>query len=81
MKGPHTDPPDPWLILGGILALALIWIVSDRFGLSRPITGVLMLACLIVFRPIARWSGRRKREKRLKELEELRRKPVLGLDD
>jgi hypothetical protein len=76
-----TAPPHPLILLGGVVVLIAAILLGLTQNFPRSYFLVFLICFLAAFRSILRWSGRRQLERRRKELEEIRRKPVLGLND
>jgi Flp pilus assembly protein TadB len=78
----QRDIPHPWVTLGGVLiAFTLIVIALKTTLLPRSTMIIIAISFAVVFRWMSRWSARAMRERRERELEQLRTTPVLGLDD
>lgn len=72
----------PLLMLAGvIIALALVVIALKTTLLPRSSAVVLAISFVIVFRWLSRRSAAAMRERRQRELEQLRSTPVLHLND
>jgi len=77
------DQPHPFVtILGLLIVFSLIVIALKTRLLPPPIFTIPLAICFaVVFRWVSRWSARAVRERREREMERLRRTPVLGLHD
>ncbi len=76
------DAPHPLVTLAGLLiAFALIWIALKTTLLPRSTAIIITIAFVLVFRWVSRWSAKLMREKRERELKDMRSRPVLGLND
>jgi hypothetical protein len=71
------------LVTAAILAIAftLIVIALRTTLFSRLELSIIAISFAIVSRWVSRWSANAVRERRERELEQLRRTPVLGLND
>ena len=77
-----TDLPHPLLVIGAALVLGGVLIYVLRTGHRvTTLQAILLVVFVLVFSRVSRWSARKRKEKRLRELEELRRKPVLGINE
>jgi hypothetical protein len=78
----RRDTPNPLLMLAGvIIALALVVISLKTTLLPRSHAVVLAVTFVILFRWLSRRSAAAMRERRQRELEQLRSTPVLHLND
>lgn len=78
----RRDAPHPLVTLTGVMiAFALIWIALKTTLLPRSTAIIITIAFVLVFRWVSRWSAKLMREKRERELEDMRSRPVLGLND
>ena len=78
----RRDPPHPLVTLGGALfALALVIIGIKGTILPRGVTILLAVSFIVTFRYISRWSAKVTRERREREMEQLRNTPVLHLSE
>ena len=80
---PRTrDLPHPLLVAGALIALGglLIYVLRTGHRVST-LEAILLVVFVLVFSRVSRWSARKRKEKRLRELEELRRTPVLRIND
>jgi Flp pilus assembly protein TadB len=76
------DTPHPFITLSGvILAFVLVVIALKTTLLTRATLIILAICFVIVFRWVSRWSARAMRERRERELEQLKRTPILHLND
>jgi Flp pilus assembly protein TadB len=76
------DAPHPLLTLAGVvIAFALVIISLKTTLLPRSTATILALGFLILFRWLSRRSAAAMRERRQRELEQLRSTPVLHLND
>ena len=76
------DTPHPLVTLaGGLFAFSLIVIALKTTLLPRATLIILTICFMIVFRWTSRWSAKAMRERRERELDELRRTPMLHLND
>jgi predicted PurR-regulated permease PerM len=76
------DAPHPLLMLAGVvIALALVVISLKTTLLPRSYAVVLAISFVIIIRWLSRRSAAAMRERRQRELEQLRSTPVLHLDD
>jgi hypothetical protein len=78
----YRAAPHP-LVTAAILAIAFALIViAPRTTLfSRLELSIVAICFALVSRWVSRWSANAMRERRERELEQLRRTPVLGLND
>ena len=76
------DAPHPLVTLFGVLiAFGLIVIALKTTLLPRSTAIIVTVAFVLIFRWVSRWSAKLMREKRERELEQLKTTPVLGLND
>jgi hypothetical protein len=74
--------PHPLVTLGGLAAAVAVFLFGRSTGFQPAwayVTFTIVFAA--AFRAVSRRSARRQALRRERELEELRRKPVFGLDD
>ena len=71
--------PHPLVSLSGIAIIGLLLYLSSAFHFHLP--NAFLVALVIAFAMVGRWSARREKEKRLRKLEELRHTPVLHLNE
>jgi Flp pilus assembly protein TadB len=81
-RAPRRSAPHPLVtLIGALLAVALILIALKTTLLSRT-TAILIEVCFIaVLRLVSKKSAKAMQERNERELEELRRRPVLHLND
>jgi predicted PurR-regulated permease PerM len=76
------DAPNPLLILAGLAVVCALAMISLKTTLlPRAYAVVLAVGFAIFFRWLSRRSAQATRARREQELEQLRRTPVLRLDD
>jgi predicted PurR-regulated permease PerM len=76
------DAPHPLVMLAGVvIALALVVVSLKTTLLPRSYAVVLAVSFVIIFRWLSRRSATAMRERRQRELEQLRTTPVLHLND
>ena len=74
--------PHPLVTIAGLLITFALAVIALKTTLLPHTTAIILaLAFLIVFRWVSRWSAKAMFERRQRELEELKRTPVLGLRD
>jgi hypothetical protein len=74
--------PHPLVTLAGVLFAFALIVVAFKTTLMPRATLIILAVCfVIVFRRASHWSAKAMRERRERELEQLRRTPVLGLND
>lgn len=74
--------PHPLVTLGGIAVVIAVFLFGRVTRFQPPYAYVVFtIVFAVAFSMISRRSARRQSLRRDRELEELRRKPVLGLDD
>jgi MFS superfamily sulfate permease-like transporter len=75
------DQPHPLVTVLGLLIVFSLIVTALKTRLLPPpfITIPLAICFAVIFRWVSRWSARAVRHRREKELERLRRTPVLGL--
>jgi len=77
-----SDLPHPLLVAGALVVLGgLLFYVLRTGHRVTTLQAILLVVFVLVFSRVSRWSARKRKEKRLRELEELRRKPVLGINE
>jgi Flp pilus assembly protein TadB len=78
----RRDAPHPFVTLcGAVIVLTLAVIAFKGTILPRGATVLLAVCVIAVFRWVSRWSAKSMRERRQRELEQLRSTPVLHLND
>ncbi len=78
----NVDLPHPLLVIGAVIVLGGLFLYVLRSGHRvSTLEAILLVIFVLVFSRLSRWSARKRKEKRLRELEELRRKPVLGINE
>jgi hypothetical protein len=74
--------PHPLVTLGGaLISFTLLLLALKTTLLSRATVTILAISSLVVFRWISRRSAKTMRERREREMAELRNTPVLHLND
>ena len=74
--------PHPLVTLGGIAAAMAVFLFGRATGFQPPYAYIVFTVVFAVaFSAISRRSARRQAVRREREIEELRRKPVFGLDN
>ena len=80
---PRTrDLPHPLLVICAVLVLGglLLYVLRSGHQVST-LQAILLVIFVLVFSRVSRWSARKRKEKRLREIEELRRTPVLRINE
>jgi hypothetical protein len=78
----RRDTPHPFVTLcGALIALVLVVIGLKGTILPRGATILITVCFIAVFRWVSRWSAKTERQRRQRELEQLRSTPVLHLND
>ena len=78
----QRDVPHPLVTLTGVLiAFSLIAIAVKTTLLPRSTMIIIAISFAVVFRWVSRWSARSMRERRERELEQLRTTPIFHLND
>ncbi|MGA3186834.1 MAG: hypothetical protein ABSF22_06955 [Bryobacteraceae bacterium] len=82
LRPQRRDPPHPLVTLGGALIVFALVVIGIR-GTLLPRGAVILLSIcfIVVFRWVSRRSANAMRERRERELEQLRSTPVLHLND
>lgn len=82
LRPAKSGTPHPFVTIAGLLiTFALAVIALKTTLLPRTTAIILALAFLIAFRWVSRRSAKAMSERRQRELEELKRRPVLGLNE
>jgi uncharacterized membrane protein (DUF4010 family) len=78
----RKDQPHPFVAFLGLLIVVSLIVGTLKTRLLPPVVAIpLAIGFVALFRWVSRWSGRVARERRERELERLRRTPVLGLHE
>ncbi len=77
-----TDLPHPLLVIAALIVLVglLIYVLQTGHRVTT-FQAILLVVFVLVFSRVSRWSARKRKEQRLREMEELRRTPVLRIDE
>lgn len=74
--------PHPLVTLGGIAGVFLMWLIGRRTNFQPAYIWITIgVSFAVLFSAISRRSARREAARRDREMEELRRKRVFGLDE
>jgi putative flippase GtrA len=76
------DTPHLLVTLGGVLiAFTMIYLAMKTTLVPRALMVAFAISFAVVFRWASRWSAKAVRERRERELAELRSRPILRLND
>jgi Flp pilus assembly protein TadB len=78
---PHPAPHPLVTLTGVLIAFSLIAIALKTTLLPRSTMIIVAISFAVVFRWVSRWSARTMRERRERELEQLRTTPIFHLND
>lgn len=71
--------PHPLVSIAGILFISALLYLAFKTSYHLPVP--ILVALVIVFGAVGRWSAHKQQERRRQKLEELKRQPVLHLND